>query len=452
MKKLLLTFSLAAMLLSAKSQIIITGVHADPGGTDASVSAGVKAYEYMQFKATQDINFATTNYAVIALYFGAVGSTPAPTAGWASGGAIVYQFNLTSGSVSKGDFFYVGGDGQTINGSGSTDISGAKWIKSVDYGKVVGDGLNAATRTGLFVNSNTANGIAVFNTTSITETTVPIDVVFWGTANANHYQVGPPELGFRICNNDLYSTANGAFFNKATNTAVTAATPYASNSFQKFGGVYDLETNTWTTPRSSTTIVLNSTSPLTAIESGTGITVLPVQLTSFTAKANKQGTVNLAWTTASEKDNSHFEVTRSANGVDFIKLDEVKGNGNSDIVRTYSYTDAKPVVGTNYYRLKQVDIDGKFAFSSVATAKVGLSSDNLTAAVSANRTSVAITYNALASGKALFNVYNISGAKIATVERNVNAGVNQISIPANLGNSLHVLSVSQAGATASTKF
>ncbi len=452
MKKLLLTFSLAAMLLSAKSQIIITGVHADPGGTDASTSAGVKAYEYMQFKATQDINFATTNYAVIALYFGAVGSTPAPTAGWASGGAIIYQFNLTSGSVSKGDFFYVGGDGQTINGSGSTDISGAKWIKSIDYGKIAGDGLNAATRTGLFVNSNTANGIAVFNTTSITETTVPIDVVFWGTPNANHYQAGPPELGFRICNNDLYSTANGAFFNKATNTAVTAATPYASNSFQKFGGVYDLETNTWTTPRSSTTIVLNSLSPLTAIESGAGVTTLPVSLTSFTAKPNKQGTVNLSWSTASEQNNSHFEVTRAANGVDFEKIAEVKGNGNSDVVRHYSYTDTKPVVGTNYYRLKQVDFNGDFAYSTVATAKVGLGNDNLTVAVAANKSAVTVNYKASVGGKAYFAIYNTAGVKLASVEKTVTVGLNQISIPANLGNSLHVLNVSQAGATASTKF
>lgn len=450
MKKLLLTFSLAAILFSAKAQIVITGVHADPGGTDASASAGVKAYEYMQFKATQDIDFSVTNYAVVALYFG--GSSVVTDAGWAMGGANAYQFNLTSGTVSKGEFFYVGGDGKTINGSGSTDISTSKWIKSVDYGKVPGDGLNAASRTGLFVNSQTANGIAVFNTTTVTGATVPIDVVFWGTPNTGHYQVGPPEVGFRICNNDLYNTANGEFFNKGTNTASTSAAPWASNTFQKFGGVYDLQTNTWTTPRSSTTIVLNSTSPLTAIESGTGITVLPVSLTTFTAKPNKSGTVNLAWTTASEKDNSHFEVARSSNGIDFNKLDEIKGNGNSDVVRTYSYIDVKPAVGTNYYRLKQVDTDGKFAFSAVATAKVGLGSDNLTAAVSANRTSVAVTYNALASGKALFNVYNISGVKIATVEHNVNAGINQISIPANLGNSLHILSVSQAGASASTKF
>ena len=85
MKKLLLTFSLAAMLLSAKAQIVITGVHPDPAGTDASASAGVKAYEYMQFKATQDIDFAVTNYSVVALYFGA--GSVATDAGWAMGGA-----------------------------------------------------------------------------------------------------------------------------------------------------------------------------------------------------------------------------------------------------------------------------------------------------------------------------------------------------------------------------
>jgi hypothetical protein len=179
---------------------------------------------------------------------------------------------------------------------------------------------------------------------------------------------------------------------------------------------------------------------------------LPVKLTSFTAKANKQGSVNLAWSTASEKDNAHFEVTRATDGLNFSKLAEVKGNGNSDELKNYSYTDTKPVVGINYYRLRQVDNDGKSALSTIAIAKMGLGNDNLTVAVAGNRSSVAVTYNAPINGKALFNIYNVSGVKVASLEQKVNTGLNQINIPVNLGNSLYVLNVSQAGSTASTKF
>ena len=449
MKKLLLTFSLAAMLLSAKAQIIITGVMPDPNGGDAAASPSTaKAYEYLQLKATQNIDFSVNNYAVVALYFG--GSSLSTVDGWAGGGALAYQFNLTSGTVSKGEFFYVGGDGKTINGSGSTDISSAKWIKSVDYGKVVSDGPNAQSRTGLFVNSNTANGIAVFNTTNVTGSTIPIDVVFWGNPNAGHYQVGPPEAGFRICNNDLYSTANGEFYNKGLNTAVVLSNLYAAQRFFKFGGDYNTVTNTWDTPRSGSFILLNSTSTLADIETGTGVTTLPVSLTSFTAKANKIGNVDLAWTTASEQNNSHFEVNRSTDGANFNTVDKVNGNGTTATVNNYSYTDNSPAAGVNYYQLKQIDFDGKSTLSKVVSAKVGLNQSNIK--VLANKTSITVNYQALANGKASFTVYSVSGAKLATVQQNVNVGANQLSIPVQLGNSLHLLKVVQGSESVSVKF
>lgn len=451
MKKLLLTLSLVAMLLSAKAQIVVTGIMADPQGTDASTTVGVKAYEYAQFMATQDINFATTNFSVVFLY--ETTTTPQPSDGWASGAqGLTYQMNLTSGTVAKGEFFYVGGDGMKIWGSNSTDISAAKWITAVDYAKGPGDNGNGISKTGLLGNSARANGIAVFAGTAVTETSIPLDVVFFGSVGSNHYGAGPPEKGFRITNNDFYSTAAGEFFAKGSNTATIPATAADLISFVKFGGDYNTTTGVWDTPRTRTLVPLTVTSTLADIETGAGITTLPVSLTTFTAKANKQGTVNLAWSTASEKDNSHFEVTRSANGVDFEKLQEVKGSGNSDVVRNYSYTDTKPAVGVNYYRLKQVDFDGDFAFSGVATAKVGLAGDNLTVSVSANRSSVSVNYIATTRGKALFNIYNVSGAKIATLEKTVNVGANQINIPVNLGNAIHILNVAQAGASASTKF
>lgn len=179
---------------------------------------------------------------------------------------------------------------------------------------------------------------------------------------------------------------------------------------------------------------------------------LPVKLTSFTAKANKQGAVNLAWATASEQNNSHFDITRSANGEKFEKIGEVKGNNNSDVTRNYSYTDVNPIIGANYYRLTQVDHDGKSSFSNIAVAKVGLDSDNLTVAVAADRSSIEVAYHTATNGKALFVIYSVTGAKLTTVEKTVSVGNNQISIPVNLSKSLHVIKVSQAGASVSAKF
>ncbi|WP_051359826.1 T9SS type A sorting domain-containing protein [Adhaeribacter aquaticus] len=94
------------------------------------------------------------------------------------------------------------------------------------------------------------------------------------------------------------------------------------------------------------------------------LTPLPVELISFKGEATKSG-VLLEWSTASEKNNEKFEIERSQNGQTFAKIGEVKGNGNSATQRTYSFRDAKAETGTNYYRLKQLDLDGKFEYSKV---------------------------------------------------------------------------------------
>jgi hypothetical protein len=452
MKKLLLTFSLAAMLLSAKAQIIITGVMADPSGTDASTSVGVKAYEYAQFKATQNIDFSVTPYSVVFLY--ETTSTPLPDLGWASGSqGLTFQFSLTSGTVSKGEFFYVGGDGQKIWGSNSTDISSSKWIRSIDYAKVAGDNSNGAVKTALLGNSTRANGIAVFSGTNVLESSVPLDVIFFGSGGSNHYSAGPPEKGYRITNNDFFAVSAGEFFNKGTNINTIALSAAGDlGKFIKFGGDFNSTTSTWNSPRVATLVTLTNASTISDIETGIGITTLPVSLTNFTAKANKQGTVNLVWSTSSEQNNAHFEVTRSADGKIFNKIGQVAGANNSATTKNYSYTDLNPLTGVNYYQLKQVDFDGASSLSKVALAKVGLGISDLTVGVSSNRTSLTANYNASINGKATFAVYTVSGAKVASVEQPVTAGGNQVTLPVALGNSLHILKVTQGSESISVKF
>jgi hypothetical protein len=94
---------------------------------------------------------------------------------------------------------------------------------------------------------------------------------------------------------------------------------------------------------------------------------LPVELTSFEAQAKSLG-VNLNWATATEKNNDRFEVQRSANGETFQTIGTVKGQGNSSSARSYSFTDSRPLTGLAYYRLRQVDTDGKASFSPVVNA------------------------------------------------------------------------------------
>ena len=83
---------------------------------------------------------------------------------------------------------------------------------------------------------------------------------------------------------------------------------------------------------------------------------LPVNLISFEAKMNGSK-MDLVWKTVNEVSNSHFDVERSYNAKNFEVIGSVEGKGDTNQESTYSYTDSKPLDGTSYYRLKQVDRD-----------------------------------------------------------------------------------------------
>ena len=99
---------------------------------------------------------------------------------------------------------------------------------------------------------------------------------------------------------------------------------------------------------------------------------LPVTLSNFTG--NKEGLKNvLKWETVNETNNKGFELQRSINGKDFGKIGEIASkatNGTSSTKLNYTFTDATPITSaTNYYRLRQIDINGKESFSNVVAIK-----------------------------------------------------------------------------------
>ena len=98
---------------------------------------------------------------------------------------------------------------------------------------------------------------------------------------------------------------------------------------------------------------------------GYGNAVLPITLSAFNATLQNDQTVRVTWSTSAEINNAYFSLERSVNGVDFEILNEQEGAGNSTTLLNYAYVDAHPVAGTNYYRLKQVDFDGTFAYGPV---------------------------------------------------------------------------------------
>ena len=84
---------------------------------------------------------------------------------------------------------------------------------------------------------------------------------------------------------------------------------------------------------------------------------LPVELVSFDARLLNNEKVDLQWVTQTEKDNAHFTLQRSIDGIQFEKLVETPA-GNQATGGTYEWVDQHPQPGVNYYMLSQTDFDG----------------------------------------------------------------------------------------------
>ncbi len=104
--------------------------------------------------------------------------------------------------------------------------------------------------------------------------------------------------------------------------------------------------------------------------------ILPVKLVSFDADLLEDNTVHIQWKTASEINNDYFEVQKRIDN-DFVALGRMDGANNSNVLIHYHSYDLNPIEGVNYYRLKQVDFDGKISYSNIVSVDNSLESSTI---------------------------------------------------------------------------
>ena len=162
--------------------------------------------------------------------------------------------------------------------------------------------------------------------------------------------------------------------------------------------------------------------------------IVPVELTSFSASVAK-GAVNLSWRTATEVNNMGFNVERSANKSDWTKIAFVQGNQTSTSPIVYSYIDkAVSNAGKYYYRLKQIDNNGSFKYSSIVEADV-----NSPSVFSLNQNypnpfnpSTIISFSLPVASNVKLTVYNAIGQPVRVLENGFkNAGSYNLSFNAS---------------------
>lgn len=158
---------------------------------------------------------------------------------------------------------------------------------------------------------------------------------------------------------------------------------------------------------------------------------LPVELSSFEATA-KENAILLDWTTESEVNNAGFAIERSMDGKDFSEIAFVDGEGESSKTVSYKFEDSEIKAGNNYYyRLRQIDFDGRSELSEVL--RVATLSKDLDFTLSPNPSSdhINIQLSANNEGMATIEIINISGQSLKTERVDMTKGQNDFKLDIN---------------------
>lgn len=190
--------------------------------------------------------------------------------------------------------------------------------------------------------------------------------------------------------NESNSASIGTFSNLGSN--VTTSTPSGglntNRTYLKHSGAKNYSTNVvtytadWTSPNEITGPIYFYVSGVigNGADGASGDLVLsesyvtgplPVEFSDFSVQIINSKAVEITWETATETNSSYFEILRSINAKDYEVLKVIPAAGYSTEKRTYSFIDEDPMLNqTIFYRLKQVDTDGKFFYSSIESLQM----------------------------------------------------------------------------------
>ncbi len=156
--------------------------------------------------------------------------------------------------------------------------------------------------------------------------------------------------------------------------------------------------------------------------------VLPVELLSFDGRADGDA-VQLEWITASESGSSHYLVERSFDGYTFQTIGQVQAAGTSYSTLAYAFVDPQPVRGVNYYRLKQVDLDGTTDLSDLVavTFAQGVSAGKPYPNPTATRINIDLTLTG--DAELTVQLMDATGRLVRSYQQGFSAGMQLFSAP-----------------------
>jgi hypothetical protein len=180
---------------------------------------------------------------------------------------------------------------------------------------------------------------------------------------------------------------------------------------------------------------------------GTPPPIIPVELTSFTASV-KDNDVTLNWETATEINNSGFEVERKSNG-EYGSIGFVPGFGTTTEPKAYSFSDANLQPGNYTYRLKQIDYDGTYEYSDAVSVEV-IAPDEFSMEQNYPNPfnpSTKIAFSLAADSKVNLKIFDVLGQEVATlINSDLVAGSHNVDFSAaNINSGVYFYRIDATG-------
>ncbi len=175
----------------------------------------------------------------------------------------------------------------------------------------------------------------------------------------------------------------------------------------------------------------------------------PVTFLGLKATKTSNNQVLVSWKTATEQDNDHFEIERSANGADFSTvLGSVAARGNSNELVSYNFTDANPLQKWNFYRIRQVDRDGRSSYSNIASLQFTKPNSIVQLYPNPSNGVVILEYSAPVAEKLHISIIDNKGAEVKRIAANAMAGLNRTKIDiSSLSSGIYLMKTVIAGNT-----
>lgn len=337
--------------------------------------------------------------------------TTAPTNWTVSGGGTTWRGTNQSGGTSGG---WYGNDNISYLGSGTAAISNITWVlQNNTAGAITGFTLDIDAR---LWKSGTNSPTGTISWSNATTSTNPI-----GNALINNLT----SLGFSDITSNI---STGITLTQAVGSINIPKNDFIFIRFTHSGG-----------SNSDNLGIDNVKFKVDA--------VLGVDFKFLNVSKSNANSV-LSWQTATEKNNAQFQVERSQSGENFSKIGEMKGKGNSNVEQNYAFTDASPLNGINYYRLRQVDFDGTESVSKTVSVDFDSKIQNKTKAFPSPTHDV-LNVELSGEGKSEISVRDMTG-RIVLTQNTEGVPFTTLNL-ATLSNGLYIMSVRSNETTETVK-